>query len=93
MARDAEVCVIRRDDDGWTGALAALIHKSIVAWGSDSHPGLGLVPSAKGVTFAALKEIRRVVVILINHSRDRDYVLIDHHKSILPRGSDIARAS
>ena len=64
----------------------------IVAEGYDiGCPGLGLVPSAKGVTFAALKEIRGVV-LLINHSRDRACVLIDHHKSILPRGSDIARA-
>jgi hypothetical protein len=39
VARDAEVRVIRRDDDGWAGALAALIHKSIVARGSDSQPG------------------------------------------------------
>lgn len=48
MARDAEVCVIRRDDNGGTGALAALIHKSIVAWGSDIARGLAHLPIREG---------------------------------------------
>jgi hypothetical protein len=40
MARDAKVSVIRRDDDGWTGAgLAFRIHKSIVSQGSDIRRG------------------------------------------------------
>ncbi len=65
-------------------------HTSIVAWGCDTGPGL-LVPRAECVALAALKKVRRVVLV-IKGSRDMGYVLIDHHKSILTQGSDIARA-
>jgi hypothetical protein len=43
------------------------------------------------MALTALEELRRVVLV-ISGSRDRGYVLVDHHKSILPQGSDIARA-
>jgi hypothetical protein len=46
------------------------------------------VPSAKGVTFAALEEIRRVVLVLIKGSRGNDCIFFDHG-FIIARGSDI----
>lgn len=46
-----------------------------------------LVPTAEGMTFAALEEIR-VVLILIKGSRGNDSVFFDHG-FIIARGSDI----
>jgi hypothetical protein len=43
------------------------------------------------MALAAFKKVRRVVLV-IKGSRDKGYVLVDHHKRILTQGSDIARA-